>query len=81
MCCGGCVLAADGRCRKFGGPAAAHLLSALLSLQVVKRGRALILKIGDVEVEYDPKFRLYLQARLEALAVLLGCCHACFMPG
>lgn len=29
-----------------------------------KRGRALILKLGDQEVEYDPRFRLYLQTKL-----------------
>lgn len=35
-----------------------------LSCQVIKRGRNLILKIGDAEVEYDPRFRLYLQTKL-----------------
>lgn len=30
----------------------------------MKRGRALVLKIGDAEVEYDPRFRLYLQTKI-----------------
>ena len=30
----------------------------------MKRGRSLILKLGDAEVEYDPRFRLYLHTKL-----------------
>jgi dynein heavy chain len=33
-------------------------------MQIVKRGRSLLLKIGDAEVEYDPRFRLFLQTKL-----------------
>ena len=32
-------------------------------MQVIKRGRSQVLKIGDAEVEYDPRFRLYLQSK------------------
>ena len=32
--------------------------------QLIKRGRALILRLGEVEVEYDPCFRLYLHTKL-----------------
>lgn len=34
------------------------------NLQTLKRGRALVLRIGDAEVEYDPRFRLYLQTKI-----------------
>jgi len=30
----------------------------------MKRGRTLVLKLGDAEVEYDPRFRLYLQSKI-----------------
>jgi hypothetical protein len=33
----------------------------VLGKSTVKRGKAVIMKIGDAEVEVDPKFRLYLQ--------------------
>jgi dynein heavy chain len=37
------------------------VLDPVLGKLTIKRGRAIIMKIGDAEVEYDPKFRLYLQ--------------------
>merc|ERR1719333_1819425 len=41
------------------------ILEPVLSRAVVKRGRnALIIKIGGDEVDYDPKFQLYLQSKL-----------------
>ena len=30
----------------------------------MRRGRALVMKVGDAEVEYDPRFRLYLATKL-----------------
>ncbi len=42
------------------------VLDPVLGKQTIKRGRAVIMKIGDAEVEYDPKFRLYLQVRQNA---------------
>jgi dynein heavy chain len=39
------------------------VLDPVLGKSTVKRGRSIIMKIGDAEVEYDPKFRLYLQVR------------------
>jgi dynein heavy chain len=41
------------------------ILEPVLSRAVVKRGRtAMIIKIGGEEVDYDPKFQLYLQSKL-----------------
>lgn len=42
------------------GPRVA-VLDPVLGKSTVKRGKAVIMKIGDAEVEVDPKFRLYLQ--------------------
>jgi hypothetical protein len=39
------------------------VLDPVLGKQTIKRGRAMIMKIGDAEVEYDSRFRLYLQVR------------------
>lgn len=39
------------------------MLDPVLGKSTVKRGRAVIMKIGDAEVEVDPRFRLYLQVR------------------
>ena len=41
------------------------ILDPLLSRAVIKRGRSqFIIKIGGEEVEYDPKFKLFLQSKL-----------------
>eukprot|EP00879_Flechtneria_rotunda_P029616 GHRR01032042.1.p1 GENE.GHRR01032042.1~~GHRR01032042.1.p1 ORF type:complete len:1612 (+),score=608.41 GHRR01032042.1:122-4837(+) len=40
------------------------VMDPVLGKSTVKRGRNTIMKIGDAEVEYDPKFRLYLQTKL-----------------
>ena len=40
------------------------VLDPVMARAVTRRGRALFLKLGDKEVEYDPKFRLYLQTKL-----------------
>ncbi|KAI8473051.1 MAG: flagellar outer dynein arm heavy chain beta [Monoraphidium minutum] len=40
------------------------VLDPVLGKRTVKRGRAMVMKIGDAEVEYDPRFRLYLQTKL-----------------
>lgn len=41
------------------------ILEPVLARAVIKRGRsALIIKIGGEEVDYDPKFQLYLQSKL-----------------
>jgi dynein heavy chain len=40
------------------------VLEPVLSRAVIKRGRAMVIKLGDKEVEYDPKFQLYLQTKL-----------------
>ncbi|KAL0038617.1 hypothetical protein WJX79_000048 [Trebouxia sp. C0005] len=40
------------------------VLDPVIGKQTIKRGRNLILKIGDNEVEYDQNFRLYLQTKL-----------------
>jgi hypothetical protein len=40
------------------------VLDPVLGKSTVKRGKAVIMKIGDAEVEVDPKFRLYLQTKL-----------------
>ncbi|KAK9808985.1 hypothetical protein WJX72_007373 [[Myrmecia] bisecta] len=40
------------------------VLDPVIGKQTIRRGRNLILKIGDAEVEYDNNFRLYLQTKL-----------------
>jgi dynein heavy chain len=41
------------------------ILEPVLSRAVIKRGRnSMIIKIGGEEVDYDPKFQLYLQSKL-----------------
>ncbi len=40
------------------------VLDPVLGKQTIKRGRSIIIKVGDAEVEYDPRFRLYLQTKL-----------------
>merc|ERR1719463_737586 len=41
------------------------ILEPVLSRAVIKRGRsAMIIKIGGEEIDYDPKFQLYLQSKL-----------------
>lgn len=37
------------------------VMDPVLGKSTVKRGRNVIMKIGDAEVEYDARFRLYLQ--------------------
>ena len=39
-------------------------LDPVLSRAVYKKGRTFFLQVGGEEVEYDPKFRLYLQSKL-----------------
>jgi len=41
------------------------ILDPVLSRAVIKRGRsAMVIKIGGEEIDYDPKFQLYLQCKL-----------------
>jgi dynein heavy chain len=40
------------------------VLDPVIGKQTIRRGRNVIMKIGDAEVEYNPKFRLYLQTKL-----------------
>jgi len=40
------------------------VLEPLLSRSIIRKGRAVFIKLGDKEVEYDAKFRLYLQTKL-----------------
>eukprot|EP00762_Andalucia_godoyi_P002900 ANDGO_04168.mRNA.1 Dynein beta chain len=40
------------------------VLQPILSRQVIRKGRDLFVRLGDKEVEYDPKFRLILQTKL-----------------
>lgn len=40
------------------------VLAPILSRQIIKKGRELFVRLGDKEVEYDPKFRLILQTKL-----------------
>jgi formate hydrogenlyase subunit 6/NADH:ubiquinone oxidoreductase subunit I len=46
------------------------VLDPVIGKSTVKRGKAVIMKIGDAEVEVDPKFRLYLQVSTDP-----GCCQ------
>ena len=36
----------------------------IATVQVLNRGRSQFLKLGDAEIEYNPRFRLYLQTKL-----------------
>jgi dynein heavy chain len=40
------------------------VLNPVIGRQTVKRGRNLVVKLGDKEIDYSPKFRLYLQTKL-----------------
>ncbi|KAL6747291.1 flagellar outer dynein arm heavy chain beta [Haematococcus lacustris] len=40
------------------------VLDPVIGKQTIKKGRNVIMKIGDSEVEYDSRFRLYLQTKL-----------------
>ena len=40
------------------------VLDPVMMRAVIKRGRAMVLKLGDKEVEYDPNFKLFLQTKL-----------------
>ena len=40
------------------------VLEPVLGRAVIKRGRAMVIKLGDKEVEWDPKFQLYFQTKL-----------------
>lgn len=40
------------------------VLDPVVARQTIKRGRNLLMKLGDKEVTYDPNFRLYLQTKL-----------------
>jgi dynein heavy chain len=46
------------------GDAVDPVLDPVLARAVIKKGRSLIIKLGDKEVDYDPKFQLYLQTKL-----------------
>lgn len=37
------------------------VMDAVIGKQTIKRGKALILKLGDAEVDYNPKFRYVLE--------------------
>ena len=40
------------------------VLGPVLERAVTRRGRSMVIKVGDKEVEYDPAFKLYLQTKL-----------------
>eukprot|EP00201_Polytomella_parva_P017476 CAMPEP_0175071536 /NCGR_PEP_ID=MMETSP0052_2-20121109/19298_1 /TAXON_ID=51329 ORGANISM="Polytomella parva, Strain SAG 63-3" /NCGR_SAMPLE_ID=MMETSP0052_2 /ASSEMBLY_ACC=CAM_ASM_000194 /LENGTH=4543 /DNA_ID=CAMNT_0016338719 /DNA_START=12 /DNA_END=13643 /DNA_ORIENTATION=- len=40
------------------------VLDPVIGKQTIKKGRNIVMKIGDSEVEYDARFRLYLQTKL-----------------
>ena len=40
------------------------VLEPVLMRSIIKRGKALVIKLGDKEVDYDPKFQLYIQTKL-----------------
>lgn len=40
------------------------VLEPVISRSVIRRGRNLLIKLGDKEVAYDPNFRLYLHTKL-----------------
>jgi dynein heavy chain len=68
------------------------VLDPVLGKRTVKRGRALVMKVGDAEVEFDPNFRwvdggagpmftLCGAAQISAKAAATGCwCCSCRMP-
>ena len=40
------------------------VLNPVIGRKTVKRGRNLVVKLGDKEIDYSPKFKLYLQTKL-----------------
>jgi dynein heavy chain len=40
------------------------VLEPVLMRSTIRRGKALVIKLGDKEVDYDPKFTLYIQTKL-----------------
>ena len=40
------------------------VLNPVISRQTIKRGRNLVVKLGDKEVDYHKSFKLYLQTKL-----------------
>ena len=40
------------------------VLNPVIGRQKIKRGRNFVVKLGDKEVDYHPKFKLYLQTKL-----------------
>ena len=40
------------------------VLDPVLARAIIKKGRSMIIKLGDKEVDYDDKFQLYLQTKL-----------------
>ena len=40
------------------------VLNPVIGRQTIKRGRNLVVKLGDKEVDYSPSFKLYLQTKL-----------------
>lgn len=40
------------------------VLDTVVGKQTIKKGRNIVMKIGDNEVEYDARFRLYMQTKL-----------------
>ena len=40
------------------------VLDPVVARQTIKRGRNVVMKLGDSEVDYDPNFKLYLQTKL-----------------
>ena len=40
------------------------MLDPILEKQIIVRGRSKLLKMGDQEMDYDDKFRLYMTSRL-----------------
>ena len=40
------------------------VLEPVLMRSTIKRGKSLVIKLGDKEVDYDPKFTLYIQTKL-----------------
>lgn len=67
QCLSSCSFAALAPTRRQGilcaaSPAARP--AAVLQKKITKHGRALVLKLGDQEVEYDPRFKLYLHTKI-----------------
>jgi dynein heavy chain len=40
------------------------VLDPVISRSIIRRGRNMLIKLGDKEVAYDPNFRLYLHTKL-----------------